>query len=193
MHWRTGLLLRCVIIALAVAASPVAAKAGLITYDFSVTATTGPLAGTSSSGSFSFDSSIIPAGGGEIDQNPFITALNFTWHGVSYTAATANACQAFFSATGALVGISFSGQNFPGGCGVESGHEAWNVEWLQQSEFFSADFFVFTYAVPGHFGDEFGTASLTPAAAVPEPSTLVLFGAGLVALGHLLRRRKSIA
>jgi hypothetical protein len=39
------------------------AKADLITYDFTVTATTGPLAGTMADGTFSYDSSSIVLGG----------------------------------------------------------------------------------------------------------------------------------
>ena len=193
MRWRSQFLRYGVAAGFALMAALPQAQAAIETFNFSVTATTGPLAGTSASGSFSFDSSVVPAGGGEIDATAILTALSFTWHGISYTAATANSCQAFFDGSGALVGISFSGQNFPGGCGVESGQEGWNIEWLRQSQFFSSDFFVFTYAEPGHFGDETGTASITPASVVAEPGTLSALGAALAAFGWLRRRRKQRA
>jgi hypothetical protein len=75
-------------------------------------------------------------------------------------------------------------------CGVTSGHEEWNVEWIEKSEFFADDFFVVTYAMPGHFGDEFGTSSITPTSAVPEPDLLIFFGSAMAALA-LVRRRRS--
>jgi hypothetical protein len=45
---------------------PCTAAADPVNYSFEVTATTGPLSGTSASGTFSFDSSIIPGGGGAV-------------------------------------------------------------------------------------------------------------------------------
>jgi hypothetical protein len=54
-----------------------AAKATPITYDFTVTGTSGSLNGTVSRGSFSYYSSSIGPGGGE-DATGFLTGLSFS-------------------------------------------------------------------------------------------------------------------
>jgi hypothetical protein len=65
-----------------------AADATPVNYTFSVTATSGPLAGTTAPGTFSYDtSSIVP--GGFNNNAGVLTALNFTWHGITYNQTTA--------------------------------------------------------------------------------------------------------
>src|SRR6516164_2876039 len=65
------------------------AEAYIISYDFTATITSGPLSGQVDNGSFSYDSSsIIP--GGVNDAADLLTALNFTFEGVTYNAHTAN-------------------------------------------------------------------------------------------------------
>ena len=56
----------------------------LTTYDFTVTADTGPLSGDVANGSFSFNTSIIPRGGGGLPESGLLTDLSFTWNGVTY-------------------------------------------------------------------------------------------------------------
>ena len=60
------------------------AQSNLITYDFTVTAISGPLSGDLANGSFTFSSSIIPAGGGVVPASGLLTDLSFTWDGVPY-------------------------------------------------------------------------------------------------------------
>jgi len=81
------ILLTIVVLGLLSAGGVTAAFADTLTVQFTVQATTGSLNGTTASGSFSFDSSIIPVGGKEIDQVGLLTNLSFTWNGISYTAA----------------------------------------------------------------------------------------------------------
>src|SRR5689334_4610810 len=62
----------------ALLAAPLIGHSTPITYDFSVDGgSTGALAGVHSSGSFSFDSSIIPAAGGLLTRTGLLTDLAF--------------------------------------------------------------------------------------------------------------------
>jgi len=155
------------------------ADATTVTYDFTVTATSGPLSGDTSTGSFSFASSLeVP--------NTFdsalglLSSLNFTWDAITYTAATANTGYLDFGPTGLLDSYCFGNDVNASGCFERSG---------------TTDFVVggssFTYSVVGS-GIYFGTASFSPAS-VPEPITLSIFGAGLVGAVSLRRRKKKSA
>jgi hypothetical protein len=77
------------------------AKASLITYDFTVTATSGPLDGTVEKGTFSYDSSSIVPGG--VNPNAgLLTSLSFSWDGMAFTQATANTGNLGFNLDGSL-------------------------------------------------------------------------------------------
>jgi hypothetical protein len=54
------------------------AEATAVNYSVSVTATSGPLSGTTATGTFSYDTSSIVLGGRN-DHTGLLTALNFTW------------------------------------------------------------------------------------------------------------------
>ena len=175
-----------------------------VTYDFTVTATSGPLSGTVSSGSFSFDSSVIvPAGppaqscrpatspcpptGGDVAGSHLLDALDFTWDSISYNATTANTGGLNFDASGNLISFCFGNHAGAGGCAVQTGFEQWTVD---SSEFI--------YSVPGGHAYWFGTVTFAPVSgATPEPGTLVLLGTGLLGVlasglrktGGLLSRR----
>lgn len=165
------------VLALSLLLAPAIAQAAPITYDFSVTATTGPLAGATSSGTFTFDSSIIPAGGGTVNQTGLLTDLNFTWNGIVYDETTANTGGLTFAANGSLSSELFGNHCFAGGCLINSGTNDWAM--LGQ---------VFFYASGG------GSAVVSLAAAptpVPEPASMSLLGLGLVggAVARARRRR----
>ena len=97
-------LLRVVACTLALCALTAPAFATPITQLFSVTATTGPLIGQSSSGQFAYDSGSIPLGGsGSVEGTNLLTDLDFFWHGITYTEATANTGFLTF-ASGTLTG-----------------------------------------------------------------------------------------
>jgi hypothetical protein len=158
-----------------------------LTYDFTVTATSGPLSGTVSSGSFSFDSSVIvPAGppatscrpstspcpptGGGVAGSHLLDALDFTWDSIAYNATTANTGFLNFDSSGNLISFCFGDYAGAGGCAVRAGFEEWDVD-----------------------GSEFAPVS----GETPEPGTLVLLGTGLLSVlalglrksGGLLSRR----
>jgi PEP-CTERM motif len=160
-----------------------AAMASTITYDFTVTATAGPLMGDTANGNFSFDSSVIPAGGGEVDAVGLLTSLTFTWDGIAYNASNANTGLLAFNASGALIDACFGNNSVAGTCLANQGTEQWLVSMGNS---------LFAYSVP-QVGvaptSWLGTASFSPAS-VPEPATLALLGSALAVVGFI-RRRKS--
>ena len=172
------------------------ASASEVTYDFTVTATSGPLSGTVSSGSFSFDSSVIvPAGppaqscrpasspcpptGGSVSGSHLLDALDFTWDSISYNAATANTGFLNFDQSGDLTSFCFGNFAGSGLCGVRAEYEEWNVDGSE-----------FIYSVPGFNYYGFGTVTFAQVSApTPEPGTLGLLGTALIAGVGLSRRR----
>jgi PEP-CTERM motif len=160
----------CLLAAIVLASIP-RAEASLITYNFSVTATSGPLSGTTAPGTFTYDSSSIVLGGSN-DSTGLLTALNFTWDGILYDQTTANTGFLVFDATGTLTTASFGNNCIAGACTANAAFEQWYIV-TGTSQFKYA-----MSGVPSIF-DGTETASL---AKVPEPSTLVLLSAGFGAL-----------
>ncbi len=149
----------------------VPAQAVLVSYDFQVTATSGPLTGTTANGTFSFDSSIIPAGFGVLQQTNLLTNLSFNWNGITYDATTANTGGLAF-ASGILTNALFGTNCIAGYCQATATDN--KNEW-----YFSSGGFV--YAVPGVATLGTGIGGIQPStAAVPEPATILLLGSGLI-------------
>ena len=169
-----------VVVGLALAAAIPKAEATPVTYSFSVTATSGPLDGTTAAGTFSYDtSSIVP--GGSNNNTGLLTALNFTWDGITYNQTTANTGFLDFNGSGMLTDDVFGNDCFAGGCNVFGGSEEWLFDFV----------FGFTYSVQGN--PEAGNGSVTQSL-VPEPSALALLGAGLagLALAGIGRRQRPV-
>jgi hypothetical protein len=92
-------------------------------YQFTVTAIDGPLAGVTSVGTFAFDPSIVPEGGGYVEVADLFTHLAFSWDGVEYDETTANTGTLGFDADGTLFYALFGTDCGPSGfgCGVGNG------------------------------------------------------------------------
>ena len=173
------------LLAMGLLAQSAAVSAATVTYNFLVNGGgLGPLAGVSASGSLSFDDSIVPAGGGAVDDASVFSDLAFTWNGITYTAVTANTGYLEFDANGKLIDGVFGTDCHAGGCsaGIDD-PDSWLISLGLGSEF--------AYDA----GDDerlfFGPVRIS-LLRVPEPGTLVLLGLGLIAIGlrRHLRRRK---
>lgn len=171
-----------VLAAMAVAFSFVpAAEATPIRYVFTVNVTTGPLVGTVEHGSFSYDSSsVIP--GGFNNATGLLTALDFTFNGVTYNAGTANTGALGFDAAGNLNYFVFGNNCVAGTC----------VAVPNSSEFYVLPGLGFRYSTPSY--DNVGEGAVTFArvpVAVPEPGALGLLGLGVFLIVGFagLRRR----
>ncbi|MGA9369598.1 MAG: hypothetical protein WBV35_19220 [Steroidobacteraceae bacterium] len=167
----------------ALLADPIAAHSTPVRYDFYVSGgASGPLAGQTASGTFTFDSSIIAAGGGVVNQTGLLTDLAFTWGGFSYDALTANTGAMTFGSGGGdpLSSTTFGTNCDAGGCQAQSDSAQTRPQWYLQVYANSPGFFV--YAVYGDSEDLFTGAATFAPVPVPEPPPLTLFSIGLVAL-----------
>jgi hypothetical protein len=115
-------------------ASSVLAHSTPNTYRFKVNGGySGPLEGQTAVGSFTFDSSIVPTGGGHLAQMGLLTELSFTWDGVAYNALTANTGSMDFSSTGGPESVIFGDDCNAGTCSASYGTADWYI-WLQAEQ-----------------------------------------------------------
>ncbi len=105
----------------------VTAASGVI--QFTVTGVNGPQAGVKSLGTFAFDPTIAPEGGGFVEIAGLFTHLAFSWDGVDYNEDTANTGTLGFDADGKLVYALFGTDCGPDGYGCGVGSDPQPKQW----------------------------------------------------------------
>ena len=148
------------------------AEATPVNYDFSVQVITDP--SLSADGTFSFDSSSITPGATNTATG-LLTALDFTFNGITYDATTANTGFLSFDADGNLTNILF-------GTNCDKVKNC-SLPWFARSG-------TFTYGRPGTGKLSYSLA--TAAVPVPEPSMLGLFGMGALLIGLFFGTRRRL-
>jgi hypothetical protein len=135
------------------------ATAGPSVYQFAVTGITGPLAGVTSVGTFAFDPTIAPEGGGFVEIAGLFTHLSFSWDGVDYDEDTANTGTLGFEADGTLIYALFGTDCGPSGFGCGVGNDPNPKQWSFDIYYGTGAFYYFSPTDPS---DIFvGTVSLT--------------------------------
>ena len=177
--------LRLVAVAGALALGSIAVEATPVTIGFEVTATTGPLAGTTELGTFTFDDVIIPPGGGFVVATGLFSDFAFTWNSIVYDETTANTGLIAFDSLGTVTGAQFGNDCAPGVCSLFGGVEGWLVN-TTLSELSDDRFRYVIGGSPPSDPPSLGDVQLT--GVVPEPTTLLLLGLGLAGLGFARKR-----
>ena len=177
---------------LLLALGPMTAQAGLMRVNFTVTATEGPASGQSSTGFFTYDSSIAPSGGGFV-VDPALTELSFLWLGTLYDKTTATWTQGTFDSSGAVTNFALCTNNRDtGGSGCSDGDPS-ETGWTLFTTSFR-----YTRSPGLSTGCTYDPAtnpsgcyegSVTWELAVPAPATLALLGLGLLGVGYRRRRQ----
>lgn len=183
---------------------PMGAMASPITVTFTITATksmsssgektpggsyAGFASGTLGGGSFTVDDAL---GSGFDTANGLPTIdLDFSWLGQSFTEASATVWNLAFDSTGALTSWGFGRIGVDGSCQINCVSTGGLTDFQLAGNSFPADEAGYMHLTE-FSGMMFGsiTWSVAPTG-VPEPSTLVLFGASLLGMGLTRRRRKS--
>jgi hypothetical protein len=161
---QTGLL-AAVLLLLAVSVAPIKSTAGTPAYEFTVTGVSGPLAGVTSIGTFSFDPTIAPEGGGFVSIAGLFESLSFSWDGVNYDEGSANTGTLGFDADGTLIYALFGTNCGPSGFGCGVGDGASPREWSFNIYYGTGAFYYISPTDPSNIFA--GTVALMP---IPSPT-----------------------
>lgn len=166
-------------------------------YSFEITAVNGPLAGTSGTGTFSYQDQGL---GGQRVQGMQFTEFEFDWNGRIWSADDVSFGSVWLAPDGSIdfeeISTFLGTSCLVGGCGVTAGQLEWNLE-------------VFGFEIPTYGGSIFrysnqeasGVANgvvsieylgvsevadnIVQAQSIPEPSTWIMVLAGLLVLRRL--------
>lgn len=163
------------------------AFAAQVTRNFEFSSTSGPLQFGPTIGSFTYDDSVAPVGGGAVLQTGLFSDLSVSFGSWTFDESTANSGWLQFDALGGLIEAHFGNNCSAGSCGIVSGSEHWwirvgvpgRVNDFEYSGYNGAETFYSTFA-----------NRLLPVSSVPEPSALALLGLGFAGLVATRRRKK---
>lgn len=191
----------------ALAAVSFDAAAAAVTRQFEFSSTSGPLQFGPSTGSFTYDDSVAPTGGGIVAGAGLFSQLTLNFGGIAFDSSSANTGSLLFDASGDLTGALF-GNNCSGlGLGLcytvpmplqfpaSSRGPQWSIGLNTSIPFMN----VVSYTGFGANGFlpevSFFASRLLPQQqqTVPEPSTLLLAGLALAALAATGRRGRKAA
>lgn len=177
-------------------AATLPAQADPIKVTFTVSAAPGDTVNTApSTGFFTFDSSLIPPGGGVLENEAFglgaATNIQFAWGHTHWTTATADLAELRFSPSGSLLEFFLAGK--PSGL---------NAFQTGPPEAVVDDFAILSFQASGGAGFQYtnagnpelffgGVTTNLPVGPTPEPSSLWLFGTGTLIVGRKIRRFRS--
>lgn len=167
-----------------VAAFAPAAWATPISYNFTVSNLTGPLAGNSYHGTFSYDSSIVVPG--EVPGAPQLSDFDFTFDGVTYDAEMVETGLWEFDADGRFAWGWIRSKCVTDLCGFDARPYSWAAG-LYEIEPGVQGYFAYSEAFFGRYigmgGVEiFRNMDTPPALHVPEPGAFGMFGLGVLLL-----------
>ncbi|HET9252569.1 MAG TPA: PEP-CTERM sorting domain-containing protein [Candidatus Eisenbacteria bacterium] len=159
----------------------VPAQAVLITVNFTVRPASTDLSSPPiGSGSFSFDDSLIPPGGGDVFGFVPIDSASFTWAGVTWTPSNSRVDVLQFNASGDLIGFRYHGGSAPGLSG--------NSDFLVRAYVDGTS--EFAYRQEGILRIGSVASWSTDQGAAPEPATSLLLLGGLIGVMTASRRVK---
>ncbi len=166
------------------AAWPSISAASPVTRMFEFSSVSGPLLFGPKIGTFTYDDSVTPAGGGYVFAAGLFSSLSVGFDGFTFDQTSANSGWLEFDPSGGLLEALFGNRCIGGGCSVAGGETNW---WIRAGVPGTTN--DFTYSGFEGATDVYSSVNnrLLPLATVPAPGTFALLGLALTGLA-LVRR-----